>query len=188
MLDDALRDPGEDVRIRGAIPGVLARMGTQRAADLLAAALGRGDASVLDETIEALFRIRTKSPERAFDERDIRPAVVELIRKACTLILAVEQADRSPTRAPLAGDLGGLLSKTIKQIFEVLSLIYPHEDIVRAYQNYREGRKKSVDFALELLETILRKDIKDVLLPLLEEHPADEQARIARRVLKTLER
>jgi AAA family ATP:ADP antiporter len=187
MLDDALRDSGEDLRVRRAIPGVLARMGTPRAADLLAAALGRDDTSTLDETIEALFRVRTLHPERAFDEREIRPAVLDLIRKACSLILAVEQADRAPSRAPLSGDLGSLLSKTVKQIFELLSLIYPHEDIVRAYQNYHSGRKKSVDFALELLETILRKDLKDVLLPLLEEHPPDEHARIARRVLKALE-
>ena len=144
-------------------------------------------ASVLDETIEALFRIRTKHPETAFEESEIRPAIMDLIRKACSLVLAVEQARSRPSRPPLAGDLGGLLSKTVKQIFELLSLVYPHEDIVRAYQNYQGGRKKSVDFALELLETILKKDMKDVLLPLLEEHPADEKARIARRVLKALE-
>jgi AAA family ATP:ADP antiporter len=187
MIDDALRDAGEDIRVRRAIPGVLARMGSRRAADILAAALGRDDPAVFDETIEALFRLRTKHSETAFEEHEIRPAVLGLIRKACSLILAVERDEQAPAGPPLAGDLGALLSKTVKQIFELLSLIYPHEDIVRAYQNYHGGRKKSVDFALELLEAILRKDLKDVLLPLLEEHPADEQARIARRILKALE-
>ena len=187
MLDDALRDPKEDLRVRRAIPGVLARLGSRRAAELLAAGLKRGDADILDETIEALFRLRTLRPEMPFDEADVRPAILGLIRKTCSILLAMEREEHGPAGAPLAGDLGALLSKTVKQIFELLSLIYSHEDVVRAYQNFHEGRKKSVDFALELLETILRKDIKDILLPLLEEHPADEKARIARRVLKALE-
>jgi AAA family ATP:ADP antiporter len=188
MLDDALRDGGEDLQVRKAIPAVLGRMATPRAASVLAAGLGRGDAAVLDETIEALFRIRTARPEMPFDETVIRPVIVDLVHKACTLIIAVEGADRAAERAPLAEDLGALLSRTVKQIFELLSLVFPYEDIVRAYQNYHEGRKKSVDFALELLETILPKDMKDLLLPWLEEHPPEEQARIARRILKALER
>ena len=176
MLDDALRDPGEDIRVRRAIPGVLGRIGTRRAAGILAAGLKRGDADVADETIEALFRLRSLHPEMPFDESDVRPAVLGLIRKACSLILALERAERAPAAgAPLAGDLGALLSKTVRQVFELLSLLYPYEDIVRAYQNYHEGLKKSVDFALELLETMLRKDVKDLLLPLLEENPVEER-------------
>jgi len=188
MLDDALRDPGEDIRVRRAIPGVLGRIGTRRAAGILAAGLKRGDADVADETIEALFRFRSLHPEMPFDESDVRPAVLGLIRKACSLILALERAERAPAAgAPLAGDLGALLSRTVRQVFELLSLLYPYEDIVRAYQNYHEGLKKSVDFALELLETMLRKDVKDLLLPLLEENPVEEKARVARRIMKTLE-
>jgi AAA family ATP:ADP antiporter len=188
MLNDALRDMREDIQVRRAIPGVLARIATPRAAVLLAAGLVRDDESVLDETIEALFRLRTLRPETKFEEAEIGPAVLRLIRKLCALVLAVDQAERAAPRAVPAGDIESLLSKTVKQIFELLSLVHPREDIVRAYQNYHEGSKKSVDFALELLETILKKDMKDVLLPLLEESPAAEKARVARRVLKALER
>jgi ATP:ADP antiporter, AAA family len=187
MLDDALRDPREDARVRKALPGVLARIGTQRTADLLLAGLDREDPEIRDETIEALFRLRTMRPVIVFDERAVRPAVLRQIRKACSTILAIEQAVREKSPSPLAADLEALLSRTVKRIFELLSLVHPREDIVRAYQNYREGSKKSVDFALELLENILRKDVQETLLPILEDHPVEEKARVARRVLKALE-
>ncbi|MCX6566056.1 MAG: hypothetical protein NTW38_06480, partial [Candidatus Aminicenantes bacterium] len=60
------------------------------------------------------------------------------------------------------------------------------EDIGRALQNYSEGTKRAVDYALELLEVVLPKEMKDAVLPVLEDAPADVKARSARRILKTL--
>ena len=56
----------------------------------------------------------------------------------------------------------------------------------RALQNYAEGTKWAVDYALELLEAVLPKKMKDAVLPVLEDAPADVKARSARRILKTL--
>jgi hypothetical protein len=43
-----------------------------------------------------------------------------------------------------------------------------------------------VDWALELLENVLPKAVKDIVLPLLEEAPPAEKARTARRIMKSL--
>jgi hypothetical protein len=68
----------------------------------------------------------------------------------------------------------------------LLGLIYSPEDIARALQNYSEGTKRAVDYALELLENVLSKDLKDAVLPVLEDAPVEEKSRSGRRILKAL--
>jgi hypothetical protein len=45
-----------------------------------------------------------------------------------------------------------------------------------------------MDYALELLENMLRRDVKDMIMPLLEERPLDEKALVCRKILKALEK
>ena len=61
------------------------------------------------------------------------------------------------------------MSRYLKQIFELLTLIYPKEEIITAYQNISAGTKKSLDYSLELLDNILEKDIKEMIFPLIED-------------------
>jgi AAA family ATP:ADP antiporter len=187
-LKDYLSDPKEDVKLRKAIPDILARMGTQRATDLLVRELKKRDSDVQGEVIEALTKIRSQSPFLRFSERDIDSEVFMAVKKACILVLELFSAQKENKKAVLAGELENILARTLKQIFELASLVYPHEDVMRAYQNYREGTKRSVDYALELLENMLKKDIKEALLPLLEDRPLDEKAQTCRKILKALEK
>ena len=70
-------------------------------------------------------------------------------------------------------------------IFKLLELIYHREDIIRAYQNVRAGTKDSVAYAVELLDNILKKELKDIILPLVESLSLEERVRICRSLLKT---
>jgi ATP/ADP translocase/HEAT repeat protein len=187
-LKDYLADPKEDIKLRKAIPDILARMGTQRATDLLVRELKKRDSAVQGEVIEALTKIRSRSPFLRFSERDIDSEVFTAVKKACILVLELFNAQKENKKAVLAAELENILARTLKQIFELASLVSPHEDVMRAYQNYREGTKRSVDYALELLENILKKDIKEALLPLLEDRPLDEKAQTCRKILKALEK
>jgi len=187
-LKDYLADPKEDTNLRKAIPDILARMRTQRATDLLVRELKKRDSNVQGEVIEALTKIRSQSPFLRFSERDIDSEVFTAVKKACILVLELFNAQKENKKAVLAAELENILARTLKQIFELASLVSPHEDVMRAYQNYREGTKRSVDYALELLENILKKDIKEALLPLLEDRPLDEKAQTCRKILKALEK
>jgi AAA family ATP:ADP antiporter len=187
-LKDYLADPKEDIKLRKAIPDILARMGTQRATDLLVRELKKRDSDVQGEVIEALTKIRSRSPFLQFSEKDVSSEVFAAVKKACILVLELFNAQKENKKAVLAGELENILARTLKQIFELVSLVYSHEDVMRAYQNYREGTKRSVDYALELLENMLKKDIKEALLPLLEDRPLDEKAQTCRKILKALEK
>jgi hypothetical protein len=163
-------------------------MGTQRTTDLLVRELKKRDSDVQGEVIEALTKIRSRSPFLRFSEKDVSSEVFAAVKKACILVLELFNAQKENKKAVLAAELENILARTLKQIFELVSLVYPHDDVIRAYQNYREGTKRCVDYALELLENMLKKDIKEALLPLLEDRPLDEKAQTCRKILKALEK
>jgi len=166
-----LADFRADRDVRQALPNVLTEIGTPRAAEALVRQLRRRDPEVADVVIEAMFKLRTRSENVRFRERDIMPEIRTWAEEAC--------------REAEAGSPPGIAAGR-RRLFLLLGLIYPHEDISRALQNYAEGTKRAVDCALELLENLLPKAVKDIILPLLEDAPPEERARTARRIAKML--
>jgi len=187
-LKDYLADESEDLKLRRSLPEILAQMKTQRAANMLMRVLRTRAVDVQAEIIEALVRVRSWNPSLVFDEDEVGLEVGALVRKACILVLELFANRKDAQKAVLTAEHESALARTLKQIFGLLSLVYPSEDVMRAYQNYREGTKRSMDYALELLENMLKRDVKEALLPLLEERSLDEKAAICRKILKTLEK
>jgi AAA family ATP:ADP antiporter len=185
-LKDYLADPEETAAVRTEIPDLLARIGTQRSADALVRQLRKGDESVRASVIESLGRIRSRLPAIAFRPADIEPEIFADIRRACESVIEMNLVRLRGGGAAAADTAEKALMRTLKLMFTLLGLLYPHDDIARAYQNYTEGSKRSVDYSLELLEHILKKEFKDALMPLLEERPLDEKAAVCTRVLRTI--
>ena len=173
-----LEDGKEDLAVRRAIPEVLVRMGDPKAADALVAELSKGDGTAEPEIIESLYRIRAEWPDIAFRERRIVPAVLAQVLSAYRALL-----EGGPERAQGSGPAVG-----VKRAFDLLTLIYPAEDIVRAYQNILRGTRKSIDYSLELLDNVVANDIKEFLFPLVEDLAPDERARRCRKLLRPLEK
>jgi len=166
-LAAALASADEPVEVRRAIPEVLARLGTQTAADILVAELARRRDDMEQPLVDALYKIRNDQPQVRFREKDLRPELQALIRKACDVVL-------NPPGSAEA--LRAQLDIRIKRVFDLLTLIYPREDIVNDYQNILQGTPKSVDYALEHLDNLLEREDKELLFPLIEDLPAEERA------------
>jgi ATP:ADP antiporter, AAA family len=186
MLKDYLADPAEESAVRKAIPAILARMGTPRAAAILVHELKAREAAVSAEIIAALDKLRSAQPDIPFAAADIQPEIFNLVAKACGLVQELALVHQKGRPAASAGDFEALFARTLQQIFSLVGLLYSRDDVARAFQNYHEGSKTSVDYALELLENILDKEIKEVLLPLLEERPLDEKALVCKKILKNM--
>jgi len=88
----------------------------------------------------------------------------------------------------LLRDLENTLSRTLKQVFELLGLVYPQEDIIKAYQNILVGTKKALDYSVELLDNILKRELKELLIPLIEDTTLEEKARISRKMIRAAEK
>ncbi|MFQ6037993.1 MAG: Npt1/Npt2 family nucleotide transporter [Candidatus Aminicenantales bacterium] len=188
MLKDYLSDRDEDIRIRKAIPEVLFRIGSQRAADLMTRELKKGDPDVEAEIIEALFKLRGEKPDIHFEPGEVIPEILALMKKSHLLIQEIQELLADRKKADLASDLETALARSLKQIFELLSLIYPYEDILRAYSNISAEERESRDYAIELLDNVLKREIKEFLFPLIEDVALEEKVKKSKKLLKALEK
>jgi HEAT repeat protein/MFS family permease len=187
-LRDYLRNPEEDLRVRRAIPDIVAQIGSQRAADILTSELAQGRSDVESEIIEALYKMKSKNPQLSFPQK---PILAEIFAKINKCYLTVKEIDKiliDQKRAVLAKDLENSLSRSLKHVFELLGLIYSYEDMRKAYQNICTGTKKSIDYSIELLENILEREMRELLLPLIDDIPFEEKARQCNKLLKMLEK
>jgi len=175
VLASTLGSVDESPEVRRAIPEVLARIGTQKAADILVGELARRRDDMEQPLVDALYKIRTDQRHVRFREKELRPELHALIRKACDVVL-------DPPGSP--GALKAQLDIRIKRIFDLLTLVYPREDVVNDYQNILQGTPKSVDYALEHLDNLLGREDKELLSPLIEDLPLDDRALRLKKALR----
>ncbi len=187
-LYDELRDPEGKLEIRQAIPDILARTCSERAVRVLVSELNRADTAVEPEVIEALHRMRSYCPKIAFQEQPILNKVVSLIEKCYYCLIHIHELRGDKKKEPLAKELESSFARAMKHIFELLGLVFAQEDIIRAYQNIQAGTRRSIDYSVELLDNILPGQIKELLLPLIEDSSLEEKVRFSRRMLKSLAR
>ena len=187
-LRDYLSDPQENIRARQSIPEILTKTGSQKAADIMIMELAKEETELETELIGALHRMRMKRPEIRFSASRVHLKTVSLIKKCYLLLLQIHDVRGDRKKEVLLRDLENTLSRTMKQVFELLGLVYPQEDIIKAYQNILVGTKKALDYSVELLDNILKRELKELLLPLIEDTTLEEKARISRKMIKVAER
>jgi AAA family ATP:ADP antiporter len=165
-LKPALEDDNEPLALRRAIPEVLARIGTQKSADILLEELARRREDMEKELVDSLYKIRFSRPEVRFREKLVRPELLFLIGKGYEIFLDQSVPN---TEAEAALDLN------VKRVFNLMTLLYPPEDIVKASQNILQGTRKSGDYSLSLLDDLLDRELKAHLFPLIEDLPREEK-------------
>ena len=184
-LESALGDAAEPLEVRRAVPEVLARFGTQRSADILLAELARRREDMEQELVEALYKIRAGRAQVRFRKKSVQPEVLFLIRKGYDIALAPPgPAGGGEGAAAPGGHARAALDLKVKRVFDLLTLIHPPEDIVKAYQNILQGTRRSVDYSLQLLDNLLDRELKAVLFPLIEDLPPEERAQRLKKAMR----
>jgi AAA family ATP:ADP antiporter len=184
-LKDYLSDPQENLALRKEVPAILAKIGTQKAADALTMEFLKKNKEVENEMIEALYSLKSKHPNIKIQENVIIPEILLVIKSGYSTLLEMDDAISSG-KSDIA-PIENRLASGIKHIFELLSLIYPKDDVIKAYQNISRGEKKAVDYSLELLDNLLKKDIKDFLFPLIDDISFEDKVRQCKKLLKTID-
>ncbi|MBA7670112.1 hypothetical protein ES703_78255 [subsurface metagenome] len=187
-LSDYLSDREENVELRKGAGSVLARIGTQDAGDFLTWELEEGKGEIDTEVIDALDRIRSENPDVQFRVATVETIIVQKIKEYCQLFVKHFSAKSKRKKAEKRKDLPEDLNVLMMNIFKLFGLIYSREDIMRAYQNIRVGTKDSVDYAVELLDNTIRKEMREIIVPLLEDLPLEERVKRCRGCLKNLTR
>jgi HEAT repeat protein len=187
-LKDYLGDKQEDIDVRKAIPDILAEIGTQKAADLLIKEFKKEKHDVKEEIIEALYKINSNNPSIIFNKKIISEEILLLIKKCYLILIEMSDLLGDKTKDFLIKELEAKLAQLLKQLFKLISLIYPEDEVMKAYQNISSGMKKAIDYSIELLDNILPKNIKEFLFPLIEEIPFEYKVKKCRKMLKNLKK
>jgi AAA family ATP:ADP antiporter len=177
-LEENLNDSRQDLSLRRAVVEVLARLGTQEAADVLMDELAGGAGDLDSDIIDALDRIRSEKADVQFPAREAKTKLFALVQIYCRAFLDIQGLGPIQENEAARRQMERNLETYFTDIFKLLGLIYSHEEIRKAYQNIRAGTRNSVAYAVELLDNTLKKDLRDIILSLVEDlSPAERQHR-----------
>lgn len=177
-LETWLRDEKADLTIRRGITRVLSDVQEQAAVDLLLDNLDRVEPQVEYLLIKSLSRQRARKAELNFELRRIEAALDRKI-ESYYRILQVRQFYRERE----GGAAWKLLRKVLlekqeqllESIFRLLGLQHAPRDMYHAYLGLVGGRPQLRASALEFLDNVLPRPLKERLLPLLDS-PTPEEA------------
>lgn len=179
-------DSKQDLKKRKAVVEVLANIHSKETVDILLNELDKRRSDLVTEVINSLDKIRSEKPNIHFRTRVVKRKTFLLIKKYCRIFIELQDLSPAKKNKELREKMRKELSISLINIFKLLGLYYPHVDIVKAYQNIKTGTKHSIAYAIELLDNILKKDIRDFVLPLIEEHSQPYKIKKFYQLLKNL--
>jgi AAA family ATP:ADP antiporter len=175
-IEERLRDEATAVEIKRELPVVLLRIGTPWAERVLIESLLQPDVTLRHRVVISLNQL-----SRLHRDVHIDPQIVELL-------LAAEIAGHyrsyqvlGPLRARLEEDstileaLRQSMEQELERIFRLMALLYPGTALHDAYVGVRSPDGMVRANALEFLDNILKPDLRQVLVPLLDSHVTVEE-------------
>jgi len=86
---------------------------------------------------------------------------------------------------PVARALAESIQQELERIFRLLGLLYPHLDVHSAYLGLQSKNLSVHDNALEFLDNVLKSNLREMLVPLLDgKVTVAERARLAQRLVR----
>ncbi len=171
-LSDALADETALPALRRQIPRVLKLIPDQRSVDILAKALRHPDPGLRRAVLKALNRLRESAPKLRFDDPLITEQTQAEVRRYFELNAALDpfraQKGRMKAARLLARSLEERMAQTLEQLFRLLGLRYPQQEIYSAYRAVSGRRSEDHSAAVEFLDSVLERDLKRLVVPLLD--------------------
>ena len=179
-LAHAASDQREHVWIRRHIPATLARMPTQASMDALVACLGDRDGFLRYKAIAAIERLRRDYPDIVFPRAVIEKLVVRDASQYynyLTLQHNLSRHDAGPGSL-LDRALDDKLARTLDRIYRLVGLLYNMDDVAAARYTIEQGEARGRAAAVEYLDNLLGGVVRKRVLPILEDTPIAEKARV----------
>jgi AAA family ATP:ADP antiporter len=179
------RDERTPMNVRARIPKVVSRSPDQGAVDFLLENVHRVHPRLDIPLIKALNRMRTQAPELQFDEERVK-GLIRAEAETHGRLRAIRHAIQSGRGddAETAGSelftlleraVGERLDEIVDRVLRLLHLIHAPTDIrsVHCSVNAQPARRAS---AVEFLDNIIDRQLRDVVLPLMEDSHAQRSA------------
>lgn len=191
-LDKVLSNHLEDANIRRAVARVLGRLGTSEAVEVIAQHLDERDEELRGNMYRSLARAVKGKRLLLKDLAPVRAALsAELDRAYRALhaaqVLALDagpgantpRAGEAAARALLCSALREKVAQVERRVFLLLAVLYPDADMEQIaagiYDASATDAARRRGNAVELLDNLLDRNLKQRFLPLLEEQPRAER-------------
>ena len=185
-LRDQMTDPEVPMAVRLEIPALLARTGMQPASYALMERLLDADASLRLRVLSALTCLHREHPEFKCDTELLETALAaEILGHYRSYQILDKLGPVSPgSEVQVSQALSESMKQEMERIFQLLELLYPHRDFSSAYIGLQSKSMSVHDNALEFLDTVLKRELREMLVPLLDgKVSAAERAAIANRLV-----
>ncbi len=175
-LGDILADPKQDIKLRREIPWVLSRIEVPRSLEVLLDSLAASDERLKYRIIKALNRLHEQRPDQQIPLKAVEAHIYAEARSYYELLTSLQSlstASDGQPRALLVRSLREHTDRHLEAVFRLLGLHYSQRDIYAAYLALRARHADRRASAIEFLDSMLQKDLKAILLPLIEEKSVD---------------
>jgi HEAT repeat protein len=172
-----LGDNNQNPAVRREVPWILSRIQDVNSARILVEHLNTEDLQVKYRIVKSLSRMHARNPDLPGSQPLIE---VHLIIQIMAYYegLALCQAFGVKGGAERDGLVGRALRERLdmqlEMVFRLLGIGYPQKDIYFAYAALKESHKEKRVSAIEFLDNILKKDVKRLIIPLLEEEEPEQ--------------
>lgn len=163
---------GQDRKLQQTIIRIYRRMGERHIHTILRNTLRHPDKEVRYEVLEALADIgyRATSTEQSILRRDLEDEIAAVL----WTVAARHDLESSIECADIVESLRHEVIVKNHRIFTILSVMYDAQIIRGLRDKLRSGSNEERVYALEILDITVDEQIKDDIVPLLEEHSAQE--------------
>lgn len=179
-LGDLLEDQTLPAAMRRQVPRILKRIPDQRSVDVLLNAAACHDLATRAAVLKALSRLRETAPNLKFEDQFVSRRIYEEARyyfELCAALAPLRNREAQPRTATrlLVRSIEERLRQSLERLFRLLGLRYPPKEIYYTWLAVSRSRREEMSTAIEFLDTVLERDIKKIMLPLLDapEHLAE---------------
>jgi ATP:ADP antiporter, AAA family len=185
-LRDHLGDPSLPIEVRRAIPDVLMALGTPASASVLQENLLESDTTLRFHTIAALNKLHRSHPAIELDVQMLETVLAaEILGHYRSYQILATLGTAPAADDPMTRGLNQSLQHELERIFRLLSLLHPHLDLQSSFISLQSSSPSVHDNALEFLDNVLKPQMRDTLVPLLDSKiTVSERARMAERLAR----
>ena len=170
-LYDNLTDKTVSLSVRMNIPRVFSAIPSQESVNVLMRSRETLDPLLRHLVIKALSKIRGQYPNLRFDLQQVETWLIEETQsyyEHLQILHLYREVHEGPATNLFKKALQEKMNRTIEMIFRLLGLLYPPKDMYSAYHAFVGGEKRMRASAIEFLDSVLKKDVKRYLLPIVD--------------------
>lgn len=187
LLAHTMRDAGEQRWVRRHIPATLAHIPTERAWEALLDTLDDPDGFLRYKALVAIDTLRRGGAVWPLDRMRIEAHLFrECARYYAPLSLRFNlvSADPSAAASLIGAALDDKLLRGVDRVFRLLGLIHDWEDVAAARYSLEHGDARTRASALEYLDHLLTKDVRRMVMPIVDTAPMEDRVRQGNALIK----